>query len=159
MSNTSEYNQIPIEGTNQSSFSWGYKKYNGPDKLGDYFSLASSGQRQSPINLPGGVSWTVEKINSGAVNHPPISFADCYWDSSVEGELSNDGHSVKFQIGIPNNFTIKKGPYGDEEYQFKQLHFHWGSIDSKGSEHTINGKRFPMEMHMVHVNSKYVKCD
>ena len=31
-----------------------------------------------------------------------------------------------------------------------QLHFHWGSDDSRGSEHTINGEEFPMEMHIVH---------
>ena len=31
-----------------------------------------------------------------------------------------------------------------------QLHFHWGADDSKGSEHTINGEEFPMEMHIVH---------
>ena len=154
-----EDNKKHIEETNPSSFSWGYEKYNGPSKWGEYFPLASSGKRQSPIDLPGGVSWKVEKINSGAVNRSPIAFSDGYWDSSVEGELSNNGHSLKFQVGIPNDFKIKKGPYGNEEYQFQKLHFHWGSIDSQGSEHTINGKRFPMEMHMVHVNSKYVKCD
>ena len=31
-----------------------------------------------------------------------------------------------------------------------QLHFHWGADNSKGSEHTINGEEFPMEMHIVH---------
>ena len=31
-----------------------------------------------------------------------------------------------------------------------QLHFHWGADDSRGSEHTINGEEFPMEMHIVH---------
>ena len=35
-------------------------------------------------------------------------------------------------------------------YQLLQLHFHWGSKNGRGSEHTINGKRFPMEMHLVH---------
>ena len=26
-----------------------------------------------------------------------------------------------------------------EEFQFSQFHFHWGSDDVQGSEHTING--------------------
>ena len=43
---------------------------------------------------------------------------------------------------MPNTFTIRDGPYGSEEYQFLQLHFHWGSVDSQGSEHTINGTRY-----------------
>ena len=57
---------------------------------------------------------------------------------------------------MPNNFTIQDGPYNGEVYQFLQLHFHWGSKDTQGSEHTIDGKEFPMELHMVHINSKYV---
>jgi carbonic anhydrase len=143
----------------QSSFHWGYEKYNGPCLWGDYFPLASYGRRQSPCDLPGGVKGKVEKTNSGEVNRQPIAVADSYRDSSAEGKLNNNGHTVQFAVGMPNNFTIKEGPFGDEEYQFLQLHFHWGSIDSQGSEHTMNGKRFPMEMHMVHVNSRYVKPD
>ena len=35
-------------------------------------------------------------------------------------------------------------------YQLLQLHFHWGRRNGRGSEHTINGEKFPMEMHLVH---------
>jgi carbonic anhydrase len=35
-------------------------------------------------------------------------------------------------------------------YQPLQLHFHWGKWNDRGSEQTINGERFPMEMHLVH---------
>ena len=35
-------------------------------------------------------------------------------------------------------------------YKILQLHFHWGNDDTKGSEHTINGRHFPIEMHIVH---------
>ncbi len=38
-------------------------------------------------------------------------------------------------------------------YSFVQLHFHWGADDSKGSEHTVDGVQYPLEMHMVHYNS------
>ena len=37
-----------------------------------------------------------------------------------------------------------------QSYQMLQLHFHWGADNSRGSEHTINGVEFPMEMHIVH---------
>uniref|UniRef100_A0AAV2IWN3 Carbonic anhydrase n=1 Tax=Knipowitschia caucasica TaxID=637954 RepID=A0AAV2IWN3_KNICA len=47
--------------------------------------------------------------------------------------LSNDGHS-----GL---------------YHTLQLHFHWGSPASNGSEHTLARRRFPMEMHVVNVKS------
>ena len=38
----------------------------------------------------------------------------------------------------------------DHAYQLQQLHFHWGAENSRGSEHTLDGRRFPMEMHLVH---------
>ena len=50
--------------------------------------------------------------------------------SGVAPELSG--------AGLPNN------------YKFLQVHFHWGIDSSKGSEHTVDGKAYPMEMHLVH---------
>lgn len=40
---------------------------------------------------------------------------------------------------------------------FTHLHFHWSSdlIDKNGSEHTINNVHYPVEIHLVHFNSKY----
>ena len=49
---------------------------------------------------------------------------------------------VVFGASMPNNFTIQDGPYNGEVYQFLQLHFHWGSKDTQGSEHTINGTEY-----------------
>ena len=40
-------------------------------------------------------------------------------------------------------------------YFIEQLHFHWGDHSNNGSEHTIDNKRYPLEMHLVHYNSKY----
>ena len=40
-------------------------------------------------------------------------------------------------------------------YQFAGLHFHWGSESNEGSEHTVEGKAYPLELHLVHFNSEY----
>ena len=40
-------------------------------------------------------------------------------------------------------------------FQFLQSHWHWGSSDAQGSEHKVEGKSFPMELHLVHWNKKY----
>ena len=40
----------------------------------------------------------------------------------------------------------------DDEYFLMQLHFHWGSDRTKGSEHTICGDPKSVEMHMVFMN-------
>ena len=31
-----------------------------------------------------------------------------------------------------------------------QTHFHWGEDATRGSEHNVGGRAFPLEMHMVH---------
>lgn len=41
------------------------------------------------------------------------------------------------------------------EYRLLQLHFHWGSPGHQGSEHSLDEKHGSMEMHMVHMNTKY----
>ena len=38
-----------------------------------------------------------------------------------------------------------------KHYQLLQLHFHWGKTDERGSEHTMDNRRFPLEMHLVHL--------
>lgn len=40
-------------------------------------------------------------------------------------------------------------------YTFWQMHFHWGTDNLRGSEHTINNVSFPMEVHAVHFKSEY----
>ena len=50
---------------------------------------------------------------------------------------------VEFKVNLSTNvFNFTGGPFGEETYQFLQLHFHWGSDSKKGSEHTIKGKRW-----------------
>lgn len=34
----------------------------------------------------------------------------------------------------------------DKSYQLAQFHFHWGRNDSEGSEHTVDGKMYPLEV-------------
>ena len=49
---------------------------------------------------------------------------------------------VEFKVNLTTNvFNFTGGPFGEETYQFLQLHFHWGSNSKKGSEHMIKGKR------------------
>lgn len=49
---------------------------------------------------------------------------------------------------FPNYFQ----PEGSEHDSFclDSAHFHWGLGDDTGSEHTINGYQFPLELHFVH---------
>lgn len=51
-------------------------------------------------------------------------------------------HTV--QLTLPPGLKMALGP--GQEYQALQLHLHWGTSDHPGSEHTVNGHRFPAEV-------------
>uniref|UniRef100_A0A914W530 Carbonic anhydrase n=1 Tax=Plectus sambesii TaxID=2011161 RepID=A0A914W530_9BILA len=38
-------------------------------------------------------------------------------------------------------------------YDLIGFHFHWGTHDNVGSEHTLNGLHYPLEAHFVHKKS------
>ncbi|XP_063745096.1 carbonic anhydrase 15 isoform X2 [Eleginops maclovinus] len=64
--------------------------------------------------------------------------------------LKNDGHSVVMEVG--GGMSVSGGGLPDV-YHTIQLHFHWGGPASNGSEHTVDGRRYPMEMHIVNMKS------
>lgn len=53
---------------------------------------------------------------------------------------------------------LSGGPLNGE-YEFAQLHFHWGENDTMGSEDQIDGKTYPMEMHLVFFKTEYLNSD
>uniref|UniRef100_A0AAY4DHL5 Carbonic anhydrase n=2 Tax=Denticeps clupeoides TaxID=299321 RepID=A0AAY4DHL5_9TELE len=79
----------------------------------------------------------------------PIEVKNYNLPPSEQLTMSNNGHSVK--LSLPSSMHISSMPY---RYSASQLHLHWGSSSLlEGSEHTINGKQFPAELHIVHFNS------
>ncbi|KPI94769.1 Carbonic anhydrase 13 [Papilio xuthus] len=51
---------------------------------------------------------------------------------------------------------LRGGPLGGDVYKLQQWHCHWGAADGEGSEHTVDGRAFSGELHLVHWNtSKY----
>ena len=50
---------------------------------------------------------------------------------------------------------ISSGIIKEYEYKFAQLHLHWGDDFRGGSEHTINGRRYFGEVHIVHYEDEY----
>lgn len=50
---------------------------------------------------------------------------------------------------------ISGGPLKGE-YEWSQLHFHWGDEDTHGSEDEIDGVSYPMELHMVFFKKEYL---
>ena len=65
----------------------------------------------------------------------------------VSGTLKNTGHDVKFLLDDPLSrpINISGGPMS-YEFRITEINLHFGSTDSVGSEHTIDGQAFPAEV-------------
>ncbi len=106
---------------------WSYRGATGPDEwanLDPANRLCRSGQRQSPINIEGGVRLDLEPI---MFNYLPAGF-----------QVVDNGHTI--QAVVPgNSFTL-----AGKTYRLLQLHFH------RPSEERINGRASAMVAHLVH---------
>merc|ERR1712025_50527 len=69
--------------------------------------------------------------------------------------VENTGTSWRVNMQCSGGSTLTGGPLGEDTYQLVQFHAHWGGENSRGSEHTVDGKMFPGEIHLVHFNTKY----
>uniref|UniRef100_A0A8C9MF95 Carbonic anhydrase n=2 Tax=Serinus canaria TaxID=9135 RepID=A0A8C9MF95_SERCA len=102
------------------------------------------GTKQSPINVD-----TAQAIFSPDLR--PIQLSGYSLPANELLKLKNNGHTVVLEL--PNSLALTGG-YA-QQYRAAQLHLHWGSPSGPGSEHTINGRRFAAEIHVVHYNTKY----
>nr|XP_042702572.1 carbonic anhydrase 9 isoform X5 [Chrysemys picta bellii]XP_042702573.1 carbonic anhydrase 9 isoform X5 [Chrysemys picta bellii] len=96
---------------------------------------------QSPINID---------TNSTIFSHElqPVVLAGYNLDPSERLSLMNNGHTVVLRL--PGSLTIASGY--PQEYRAMQLHLHWGSPEGPGSEHTVDGRRYDGEIHVVYYN-------
>uniref|UniRef100_A0A3P9NPQ0 Carbonic anhydrase n=1 Tax=Poecilia reticulata TaxID=8081 RepID=A0A3P9NPQ0_POERE len=101
------------------------------------------GKSQSPINIVTRKTVKDERLT-------PIEFKN--YQQTFKNSLTNNGHSVK--VNIPITSTISGGDLSTT-YKAVQFHLHWGKDGGPGSEHTIDGEQYPMELHIVHMKSSY----
>jgi len=103
------------------------------------------GKKQSPINI---VSNETLKEKWGQ----PFVFHG--YEKRIPMHTKNNRHSVLVEMdeNSHEDIWIRGGGLGESKFKFAQLHFHWGSTNDQGSEHTIDGVAAPMEMHIVHWN-------
>ncbi|XP_044059311.1 carbonic anhydrase 4b [Siniperca chuatsi] len=114
----------------------------GPDEWG-VVSQHCSGRAQSPVNIVTRSMLPDERL-------APFHFIG--YQDTFHGRLINNGHTVKLEL--PSSIRIRGGNLA-VPYKAYQLHLHWGQDGGPGSEHTIDGEQFPMEMHIVHIKEEY----
>ncbi|XP_067619430.1 carbonic anhydrase 2-like [Eurosta solidaginis] len=107
------------------------------------------GKNQSPI--------AINTNKTIPIDIPAIIFGEYDTHLSEDLTLENNGHTITFRIPptVKNSLPyITNGPLKGK-YEAINVHFHWGAPLEKGSEHQINNKRFDLEMHILHKNTKY----
>ena len=73
------------------------------------------------------------------------------WRMPISGTYRNNGpgKNVQFDPTDPNSPSVVTTNYLGN-YRVLQMHMHWGANNAQGSEHTVNGNRYPLEYHFVH---------
>jgi carbonic anhydrase len=108
---------------------WGYSEENGPGEWCDLgFNLCCDGTAQSPVN-----------ITNKSLKYARLPKLDFDYEST-ELEVEHNGHTIEAKVPAGEAaLTI-----GTTDYDLVQFHFH------TQSEHNVNGRVLPMEMHLVH---------
>ncbi|MEX8518702.1 MAG: carbonic anhydrase [Leptothrix sp. (in: b-proteobacteria)] len=107
---------------------WSYGGETGPAawaELKPSFATCATGQRQSPIDIRGGLKVDLEPIK---FDYRPTGF-----------NVIDNGHTVQANLGLGNSIEVN-----GRRYELLQFHFH------RPSEERINGRQYEMVVHLVH---------
>lgn len=124
----------------KGAHAWNYDKQGGPTRWSKMFPdrCGEARHRQSPVDIETSAVRFVEDFDKVDVIYQETE--------DTKFTLGNNGHTIK--VKIDGSVMIDGGGIGDT-FKIFQLHFHWGGTNDYGSEHRIDGKTFPLEMHMV----------
>ncbi|CAN6348902.1 unnamed protein product [Urochloa humidicola] len=120
------------DGGGATLFSYSSGSATGPEnwgKLSPAYKACGQGKQQSPIDI----------VTKQVIPNPNLdTLARTY--EAANATLVNDGHDISLEFeGKVGTITVN-----GKVYNFEKLHWH------SPSDHTINGQRFPLELHLVH---------
>ncbi len=108
---------------------WGYRGVEGPEHwamVNPSYMTCETGRQQSPIN-----------IVMPRHGHEQEDLQFHYQPTPLT--IRNNGHTIQVNYGTGSSLRLN-----GKTYQLRQFHFH------DPSEHHIDGKGYPMELHLVH---------
>ncbi|GFT57132.1 carbonic anhydrase 9 [Nephila pilipes] len=124
---------------------WSYHGFfNGPKRWPQLFP-ACRGDNQSPVDI---------RTNKLEIDEDLSELDFTGYDQPLTDALvTNDGHSIRIDVkdDVRRSISIE-----NTEYVLQQFHFHWGSANRPGAEHTIDGFRHTLEIHFVHSNGNQI---
>ena len=133
----SELNALALQGSPPQSVTaeWGYAKSNGPKKwcvLDPAFALCCedrAGASQTPVDI------RTRKVKRAKL--PKLHFK---YAKRTELEVEHNGHTIEAKVPAGEGTLV----IGEKSYGLVQFHWH------HESEHAVDGRLLPMEMHLVH---------
>jgi len=120
---------------------WSYEGETGPanwGKLSAEWSPCGEGQSQSPIDIDQTVKADLPELRA---NFKPAELRIIHHEHIADA--INNGHTIQVNYSEGDVLSI-----GEEQFQLLQYHFH------SPSEHTVAGRHYPMEMHLVHKSAQ-----
>ncbi|XP_068093694.1 carbonic anhydrase 1-like [Hyperolius riggenbachi] len=126
-----------------SGLNWGYEAHNGPEQWHKLYPIAE-GNFQSPVDLNAKEAKSDASLKSLSIHYNPASIKS----------IVNVGHSFQVLSEEKDDESVVKGGPLKATYRLNQFHFHWGPSDDHGSEHTVDGKAYSAELHLVHWNAE-----
>lgn len=123
---------LEIARQNHDYAHWGYEGDEGPGKWGtldSHYAVCGGGAFQSPIEI---------KKGEAKSHHTDLHIEYV----GAEVHAINNGHTVQLNVERDDDKLMVNG----HKYKLIQMHFH------APSEHVVDGERFPMEAHLVHID-------
>ncbi|KAL2077967.1 hypothetical protein ACEWY4_025652 [Coilia grayii] len=110
------------------------------------FAASCNDNRQSPVDI----------VSANALDDSSLgAFTFNGFDNTAAmSKIKNTGKTVK--VEFKSGLLSVSGGGLSTSYDTLQFHIHWGNTSTvAGSEHTLNGKQFPMELHIVNAKSSH----
>ncbi|MSQ27623.1 MAG: carbonic anhydrase family protein [Dehalococcoidia bacterium] len=114
---------------------WNYTGKQGQQRWGGLsaaYEACLDGSAQSPIDISNPTPSPLSKID--------------YKYRAAQVQVVNNGHTIQGNFGVDPATDGGGIVLEGQEYKLAQFHFH------RPSEHSVNGRQFPMELHLVHKN-------
>lgn len=120
---------------------WDYER-EGPDAWHHLFD-SCEGDAQSPINIRTPNVRYDSRLSPLSLNGYNATMSNIVWN------FTHNGHTIVARPSTISRLSISGGGL-PETFSLVQFHLHWGFNAFQGSEHTINDRKYPLEVHFVH---------